>query len=176
MKNYNETGRLMAGVLGALVVIGIFSVGGIVAYKSAENREQANEALEIANKYAAVCFEAKKAWQAAGNTGDFVRNHVPHIKDTGLVEQTITEPDNNGQIIIQGVTNSGAIIKKLWNEEQITDDSVTVRIDFYPNESVCKAAAELLDRTADACHVPQTNKEKKAAGLKTEIEVVFKQN
>ena len=56
MKKTNESGRSMVEMLGVLAIIGVLSIGGIAGYSMAMNRYRANEALDIANKYAVIVF------------------------------------------------------------------------------------------------------------------------
>ena len=56
----SESGRSMVEMFGVLAIIGVLSIGGIAGYTMAMNRFRANEALDIANKYASLVFLATK--------------------------------------------------------------------------------------------------------------------
>ena len=68
MKRTNESGRSMVEMLGVLAIIGVLSIGGIAGYSMAMNRYRANEALDIANKYAVIIFAGNQTNKAMGGS------------------------------------------------------------------------------------------------------------
>ena len=125
MKKTQESGRSMVEMLGVLAIIGVLSIGGIAGYSMAMNRYRANEALDMATKYAVILYAGKQTYKALGNTGSY---DPPSLKEAGLT--------NNAD---ENETNGGATIEK----PVISEDSVTLDITF-PSDAVCKAAASIL--------------------------------
>ncbi len=130
MKKTQESGRSMVEMLGVLAIIGVLSIGGIAGYSMAMNRYRANEALDMANKYAVVLYAGKQTALATGNNS----YSAPSLKDAGLTDNSTSSK-----------TNGGATI----NNAQIDDNSVKLDITF-PSDAVCKAAASILGKN-EAC-------------------------
>ena len=125
MKKTQESGRSMVEMLGVLAIIGVLSIGGIAGYSMAMNRYRANEALDMATKYAVILYAGNQTFKALGNTGSY---SPPSLKDAGLTNNT-NENETNGGATIENPT--------------ISEDSVTLDITF-PSEAVCKAASSIL--------------------------------
>ena len=127
MKNINESGRSMVEMLGVLAIIGVLSIGGIAGYSMAMNRYRANEALDVATKYAVILYAGKQTAQATGGTFS-----APDLESAGL-----TTSGKASQ------TPGGVTIKA--TDAGIEDDGITLEIDFGTgNENVCKAAQSIL--------------------------------
>ena len=126
MKNTNESGRSMVEMLGVLAIIGVLSIGGIAGYSMAMNRYRANEALDIANKYAVIIFAGNQTNKAMGGSS-YV---APTLKAAGLTTNT----DNTGNKTPGGETISNV---------KIFEDAVQLKIEFT-SEGVCKAAKSIL--------------------------------
>ena len=124
MKRTNESGRSMVEMLGVLAIIGVLSIGGIAGYSMAMNRYRANEALDIANKYAVIVFAGNQTNKAMGGSS----YTAPTLKAAGLT----TNSDNNK-------TPGGETISNV----KIFDDAVQLKIEFT-SEGVCKAAKSIL--------------------------------
>ena len=128
MKTTNESGRSMVEMLGVLAIIGVLSIGGIAGYSMAMNRYRANEALDMATKFAVVLYSAKQTATATGNT--FTESNYS-LYSTGLTTDS-TDGKNN-------TTPGGATISAV----SVDDDKVTMTIDFGA-AGVCKAAQSIL--------------------------------
>ena len=128
MKNINESGRSMVEMLGVLAIIGVLSIGGIAGYSMAMNRYRANEALDMANKYAVIVFAGKQTHDAMGTAGNY---SAPSLYDAGLTTDTASSGTK---------TPGGAKIAK---PTTINEDSVSLTITF-PTGGVCKAAQSIL--------------------------------
>ena len=148
MKNINESGRSMVEMLGVLSIIGVLSIGGIAGYSMAMNRYRANEALDMATKFAVVLYSAKQTAAATGNA--FTESNYS-LYSTGLTTDS-TEANKNK-------TPGGATISGV----SVDEDSVTMTIDFGA-AGVCKAGASILGVT-DKC-----------TGESTSFEYTFKQS
>ncbi len=129
MKTTNESGRSMVEMLGVLAIIGVLSIGGIAGYSMAMNRYRANEALDIANKYAVIVFAGKQTALATGGTYT-----VPSLYDAGLTTDAAKSTTTPG----------GASIAKPTVSDTATEISLTIT---FPSDGVCKAAASILGTT-----------------------------
>ena len=132
MKKTNESGRSMVEMLGVLAIIGVLSIGGIAGYSMAMNRYRANEALDMATKFAVVLYSAKQTAAATGNA--FTESNYS-LYSTGLT----TDSTNTNK------TPGGATISAV----SVDEDSVKMTIDFGA-AGVCKAGASILGVT-DKC-------------------------
>ncbi len=84
MKRTNETGRSMVEMLGVLAIIGVLSIGGIAGYTLAMNRYRSNQALDMANKYAALVFSNYQTCITMGNTADTCKGQILTFANMGL--------------------------------------------------------------------------------------------
>ena len=130
MKRTNESGRSMVEMLGVLAIIGVLSIGGIAGYSMAMNRYRANEALDIANKYAVIVFAGKQTNEAMGGSS----YTAPTLKAAGLTTNTDGTKTPGGETI---------------SNVQIFDDAVQLQIGFT-SEGVCKAAKSILGASTSA--------------------------
>ncbi len=132
MRNTNESGRSMVEMLGVLAIIGVLSIGGIAGYSMAMNRYRANEALDMANKYAVVLFAGAQTYAAThGETSSYSK---PTLYDAGLTTDSTSKSKTPGGSTI--TANS------------IGEDGVTLDITF-PTDAVCKAAVSILGETGN---------------------------
>ena len=137
MKKTQESGRSMVEMLGVLAIIGVLSIGGIAGYSMAMNRYRANEALDMANKFAVVVYSGYHTAKAMGN--DWSK---PTLYDSGLTTastSTLTSSKKNK-------TPGGATIEDNSSESDLQDGEVKLNITF-PTVDVCKAAASILGKT-----------------------------
>ena len=126
MKNINESGRSMVEMLGVLAIIGVLSIGGIAGYSMAMNRYRANEALDMANKFAVVVYSSYHTAQAMGNNSW----SVPTLQSSGLTT------DAN--------TPGGASITYSSDANDDLNKGVVKLTIKFPTEAVCKAAQSIL--------------------------------
>ena len=127
MKRTNESGRSMVEMLGVLAIIGVLSIGGIAGYSMAMNRYRANEALDVATKYAVILYAGYQTAQATGGTFS-----APNLESAGLTTSG------------KGETTPGGVTIKTTTTG-VTDDGVELEIDFGTNnDNVCKAAQSIL--------------------------------
>ncbi len=131
MKRTNESGRSMVEMLGVLAIIGVLSIGGIAGYSMAMNRYRANEALDMASKFAVILYSASQTAAAMNNTFT-LGNHT--LYSTGLTTDSTSSNKNK--------TPGGAEI----TATAVSNDSVTMTINFGSN-GVCKAGASILGVT-----------------------------
>ncbi len=136
MKRTNESGRSMVEMLGVLAIIGVLSIGGIAGYSMAMNRYRANEALDMANKFAVVVYSSYQTASAMGNAWS-----TPTLASSGLV--------NSGSTSTGGKTPGGATITYSGDETNLKKGIVKLDIEF-PTDAVCKAAQSILGSTT-AC-------------------------
>ncbi len=133
MKKTNESGRSMVEMLGVLAIIGVLSIGGIAGYSMAMNRYRANEALDMANKFAVVVYSGYQTASAMGNNWT-----APTLASSGLVNSGTSK------------TPGGATITySTSSDEDLKKGIVKLDIDF-PTEAVCKAGASILGKN-DGC-------------------------
>ena len=132
MRRTNESGRSMVEMLGVLAIIGVLSIGGIAGYSMAMNRYRANEALDMATKFAVVLYSAK---QTAAATGNAFTESKYSLYSTGLTTDSTNANKTPGGATISGVS--------------VDEDSVKMTIDFGA-AGVCKAGASILGVT-DKC-------------------------
>ncbi len=137
MKRTNETGRSMVEMLGVLAIIGVLSIGGIAGYTTAMNRYRANEALDLANKYATVVYTACETYKAM-NPGTTECNDPADFDKTGL-----------------GTLPSGVSVST--SKAQVTSSGVEVVVGF-DEHNICKAAASA---TGSECKTDGTTPAKK---------------
>ena len=129
MRNTNESGRSMVEMLGVLAIIGVLSIGGIAGYSMAMNRYRANEALDMASKFAVILYSGYQTAQATGNTKWSATSQT--LESAGLVA--------TGQA---SATPGGSTI----TVQTVDNDKVTLTIDFK-TDGVCKAGASILGVT-----------------------------
>ena len=138
----SESGRSMVEMLGVLAIIGVLSIGGIAGYTMAMNRFRANEAIDIANKYASLVFAQNQTLLARtgsgynvtdASTGTAGTTAVPSIRTLGLV--TAGDGADNEY------NGSNYTVTKIDN------DGVEIEITF-PTQSVCEAGVNILGSTA----------------------------
>ncbi len=128
MKKTQESGRSMVEMLGVLAIIGVLSIGGIAGYSMAMNRYRANEALDMASKYAVILFAGKQTAVATGNS-DY---KIPSLYGAGL------GTDKNKT----STTPGGATIA---TPSTIADDATEISLDItFQSDGVCRAAASIL--------------------------------
>ena len=128
MKRTNESGRSMVEMLGVLAIIGVLSIGGIAGYSMAMNRYRANEALDVATKFAVILYSSYQTSQATGTSWSTTNQT---LESAGLVA--------TGQ---GSKTPGGAEI----TVKTVDNDKVTLTIDFK-TDGVCKAGASILGVT-----------------------------
>ena len=127
MKRTNESGRSMVEMLGVLAIIGVLSIGGIAGYSMAMNRYRANEALDMANKFAVVIYSSYHTASAMGNTWS-----APTLASSGLIDSGTTTP--GGATITFSDTTDSSNLK-----------AGIVKLEIkLPTEGVCKAAQSIL--------------------------------
>ncbi len=131
MKTTNESGRSMVEMLGVLAIIGVLSIGGIAGYSMAMNRYRANEALDMANKFAVVIYSGYHTAAALGNSFT-----TPTLASSGLINSG-SETPGGATITFSDTTN---------DYQDLKDGIVKLTIKF-PTEAVCKAAASILGKT-----------------------------
>lgn len=131
MNDVDEAGRSMVEMLGVLAIIGVLSIGGIAGYTMAMNRYRANEALDMATKYATVMFAMKQAY-AVTHGGKEENYGVPNLYTMGLTTNS-QNPEETG---------TGAIITPPPNSD-IKENGVKLTITFQ-TLPVCRAAASIL--------------------------------
>ena len=100
----------------------------------AMNRYRANEALDMANKFAVVVYSGYHTATAMGNTWS---SGKVTLESSGLIA-------SGGS-----TTPGGATIEDKSTESDLQDGKVKLDITF-PTEEVCKAAASILGKT-EAC-------------------------
>ena len=61
MKKSSENGRSMVEMLGVLAVVGVLSIGGIIGYKRAMEKNQVNVIMFSAEQYAGLIYTGKGA-------------------------------------------------------------------------------------------------------------------
>ncbi len=159
MKRTNESGRSMVEMLGVLAIIGVLSIGGIAGYSMAMNRYRANEALDLATKYAVVLYSGKQTYAALHTDGSYSPLSLYAV---GLT----TDKSSTSGSTTKTKTPGGAYIYTP-KESKITDTSVEIEIDFG-NASVCKAALSILGES------PTTTNCNNGSG--TKLSHVFKQS
>ena len=153
----SESGRSMVEMLGVLAIIGVLSIGGIAGYTMAMNRFRANEALDIANKYASLVFAGNQTLlartgsgytEAAANACD---TDAPDVRAIGLVTEAAAQGADANTL------PGGATLA--IPDDGIRDDGVQIQITFT-TEGVCDAALNILGGavagdngrgTTDAC-------------------------
>ena len=129
MKRTNESGRSMVEMLGVLAIIGVLSIGGIAGYSMAMNRYRANEALDMANKFAVIVFSGYHTASAMGNSWS-----APTLATSGLIDSGEKTP-------------GGATITYSGSDEDLKAGTVKLDIEF-PTDAVCKAAVSILGSTS----------------------------
>ena len=127
MKTTNESGRSMVEMLGVLAIIGVLSIGGIAGYSMAMNRYRANEALDMANKFAVIVYSGYHTTQAMGTTWS-----VPTLQSSGLIASGDSKTPGGAKITY----NSDA-------DDDLKKGVVKLDIEF-PTDAVCKAAVSIL--------------------------------
>ncbi len=132
MKTTNESGRSMVEMLGVLAIIGVLSIGGIAGYSMAMNRYRANEALDVANKYAVILYAGYQTAQATGGTFS-----APDLEGAGLTTSGKKTQTPGGATITHGSTSNN----------DLKDGVVELKIEFTSG-GVCKAAASILGISA----------------------------
>ena len=141
----SESGRSMVEMLGVLAIIGVLSIGGIAGYTMAMNRYRANEAIDIANKYASLVFAQNQTRLArtgtgyketAADLGTAGDEDTPSIRAVGLVT---TAAGDGGDNEFNGST---------FAVDTIDNDGVTITITF-PTDTICAAARNILAEDAD---------------------------
>ena len=145
----SESGRSMVEMLGVLAIIGVLSIGGIAGYTMAMNRFRANEAIDIANKYAALVFAQNQTLLARTGTGYAETDATlgtaggtaaPSIRAVGLVTTAAgAGGDNEFNGSTFAITAGG-----------IDNDGVEITITF-PTEAICAAGRNILAEEA-ACN------------------------
>ncbi len=140
MKRTNESGRSMVEMLGVLAIIGVLSIGGIAGYTSAMNRYRANEALDIATKYAAISYAGAQTKKTMDGSLDYDSYTPQTISKTGL---TGTDSKVHGASIT--IAKGG-----------VQEDKVTVSI-VFENGKVCRAAASSVGTATTKCTGDDTN-------------------
>ena len=145
MKKTQESGRSMVEMLGVLAIIGVLSIGGIAGYTMAMNRFRANEAIDIANKYAALVFAQNQTRLARTGLGYAETDeslgtadagvNAPSIRAVGLVTTPVAEGGDenefNGSTF--AITAAGGI----------DNDGVEITITF-PTDAICAAGRNIL--------------------------------
>ena len=128
MKKTNESGRSMVEMLGVLAIIGVLSIGGIAGYSMAMNRYRANEALDMANKFAVVIYSGYHTASAMGNTWS-----APTLAGSGLIDSGDTTTPGGATITFSDTTDSSDLKAGI------------VKLEIkLPTEGVCKAAQSIL--------------------------------
>ncbi len=127
MKRTNESGRSMVEMLGVLAIIGVLSIGGIMGYTTAMNRYRANEAIDMATKYATVAYTSCQTQKTMNPALESCENKYPTFANAGL----------------------GAVPSSLTSIETATahasgeDAGVAIKLKFN-DTNVCSAAASAL--------------------------------
>ena len=142
MKKTQESGRSMVEMLGVLAIIGVLSIGGIAGYTMAMNRFRANEAIDIANKYASLVFAQNQTLLARTGKGYSVTD-----PSTGTADASKAVPS----IRTLGLVTAGAGASNEYNGSNYTvtkidNDGVEIEITF-PTQSVCEAGVNILGST-----------------------------
>ena len=120
MKKTAENGRSMVEMLGVLAIAGVLSIGGIIGYKQAMEKQQSNALMFAAEQYAGIIFTGK------GALNDQYGN--PKIP-------TADELNLNPLKIGISVTNN-----------YLRDTGVKLRLSFF-NANLCRISAELVGET-----------------------------
>ncbi len=144
MKKTQESGRSMVEMLGVLAIIGVLSIGGIAGYSMAMNRYRANEALDLATKYAVVLYSGKQTYDAL-HTGTSDSYKPLSLYAVGLTTTASVKSGTSSKTKTQ--TPGGAYIYTPENSD-IKDGGVDITIDFG-TDAVCKAALSILGETQD---------------------------
>lgn len=135
MQNKKESGRSLIEILGVLAIMGFLSIGGIVGYSLAMDRFQANDILDVSNKYAMRIFDSCEKILSDGKTGlvslqycspatpgipkflDAKIGGIPHaIQNTGILFSKVKKmSDTVFEIHIEHRLNSKAICESLMS-------------------------------------------------------------
>ena len=142
MKRTNESGRSMVEMLGVLAIIGVLSIGGIAGYSMAMNRYRANEALDVANKYAVIVYSGYQTAKATNGSTD----NLPTLKAAGLTTNSDATKTPGGVTI--ATPTVGTITDGTTNPT--VDDTGVVLTLVFDNTSVCEAAASIVGKST-AC-------------------------
>ena len=144
MKRTNESGRSMVEMLGVLAIIGVLSIGGIAGYSMAMNRYRANEALDLATKYAVVLYSGKQTYAALGNNDS---SYKPlSLYAVGLAGSSEATNSATSQGASTKTKTPGGAYIITPKATAISDNGVEIVIDFK-SAAVCKAAKSILGET-----------------------------
>ncbi len=169
MKRTNESGRSMVEMLGVLAIIGVLSIGGIAGYSMAMNRYRANEALDLATKYAVVLYSGKQTYAALGNDeSDYTPLSLYAVGLTTTKSETNSDTNSNKGATKTKTPGGAYIITP--TAAAISDDGVEITIDFGTSEAVCKAAKSILGESGE-CSAGSSDGSKK-----TKLSHTFKQS
>ena len=117
MKKSSENGRSMIEMLGVLAIVGVLSIGGIIEYKRAMEKNQVNVLMFSAEQYANLIYTGKEArYDQYGNP------NLPSADELKL----------NPQHIGIHVT-----------PDYLKDNGVELRLSFF-NINHCRMAAEMV--------------------------------
>ena len=72
-----QFGRSMVEMLGVLAIIGVLSIGGLLGYRRAVNKYQANTILDDVNRFAFTIIERSPLSDGEISPADAVRTHFP---------------------------------------------------------------------------------------------------
>lgn len=131
VKHHSQSGRSMLEMLGVLAIVGVLALGGLTGYQLAMCRYRANEALNIASKYAAVLFMDRRTHIAHNGNDDtwFPRN----LDETEIMSFR----SENGNKLENGV------IINTPEKAMIQDSEVILSIDFQ-SRLVCESARMIV--------------------------------
>ena len=127
-----ESGRSMIEMLGVLAIIGVLSIGGLAAYNSAMDRNDANNILDFGSKLGMYATEKEAAGATCATIADgtVYGMDVPDTIDVGAPADcvytiTVKSPDvydvvANRLKAINATINS-AIPNVNWAEEEETE-------------------------------------------------------
>ncbi len=168
MKRTNESGRSMVEMLGVLAIIGVLSIGGIAGYSMAMNRYRANEALDLATKYAVVLYSGKQTYAALGhNMNDY--------KPLSLYAVGLTNDKSTGSNSKNKTKTPGGAYIYTPTKDKIDENNsggVEIKIDFG-SEAVCKAALSIL---GESIETGKCSAGSSGTSTNTELSHVFKQS
>lgn len=124
-----SSGKTMIEILGVLSIVGLLSISGIKGYTLAMERNQANQILDISNKYSLQIFDACRRILQNGHIGLVSLKHcspatpgIPKFPDLNK-NQTIPSIYNNG-ILFSKITEHQNYVYKVHIELRLNEKNI----------------------------------------------------
>lgn len=99
-----QSGRSMIEMLGVLAIIGVLSVGGLTAYTSAMNRNDANKILDYAAKCAVIARTDGTSGTAFTCVADGKTDLVGGASDIGIASASATYTSGSTDAVPVSIT------------------------------------------------------------------------